>query len=398
MLNFYRKQSFLINKLYKMQMKTKNLLVSFIAIAMALFLVTTVSAGEIADLSGLTIKIDDINVADAPAVIAGDNVKVEVEFTANVDASNVRIKVEIEGDKVDVDAVSDQFDIEAGHTYKKSLTLKVPYELKDELSTEVDLEVKVWNADHETEDEYVLAVQRPSYNVDFKSISVPGTITAGETFPVDIVLKNIGYNDLDDIYVVAKITGAELEKIVYFGDLVADEWNYNSDDDETDTINGRVYIEIPYELASGVYTLEIEVSTDDLVLSETKQIVIENEFPETVIKTADGLFFVNPTNQLKIYRIVFPSSEMFLTVQAGSSETVEVKPDSEVYNVNVLTMNGELVGSYDFSKQVLDDSTNNAIVVLTIILAIIFLVLLIVLIVLIGKKPQKTEEFGESYY
>ncbi len=379
-------------------MKTKNLMVSFIAIAMALFLVTTVSAAELADLSGLTVTIDNIDVAYSPAVIAGENVEIEVQFTANVDASNVRIKVEIEGDKIDVDAISNQFDVEDGHSYKKSLTLKVPYELKDDLSTDVELNVKVWNANYKTEDDYVLKAQRPSYNVDFKSISLPKTVTAGETFPVDLVLKNIGYNDLDDLYVVAKITGAELEKTVYFGDLVSDEWNYDSDSDETDTVNGRVYIEIPYNLVAGVYTLEVEVSTDDLVLSETKQLVIENEFPETVIKTADGLFVVNPTNQMKIYRIVFPSNEMFLTVQAGSSETVEVKADSEVYTVNVLTMNGELVGSYDFSKQVLDDQTNNAIVVLTIILAIIFLVLLIVLIVLIGKKPQKTEEFGESYY
>jgi preprotein translocase subunit SecG len=33
-----------------------------------------------------------------------------------------------------------------------------------------------------------------------------------------------------------------------------------------------------------------------------------------------------------------------------------------------------------------------------IVLAIIFIVLLVVLIVLMGKKPQKSEEFGESYY
>lgn len=380
-----------------MQMKTKNLMVSFIAIAMALFLVTTVSAAELANTSGLTVTIDSINVVDAPALIAGENVEVEVQFTADVDASNVRIKVEIEGDKIDVDAVSNQFDVEAGHSYKKSLTLKVPYELKDDLSTDVELNVKVWNADYKTEGDYVLNAQRPSYNVDFKSISIPRTVTAGEIFPVDIVLKNIGYNDLDDLYVVARISGAGLEKTVYFGDLVSDEWNYNSDDDETDTVNGRVYIEIPYDMAAGIYTLEVEVSTDDMVLSETKQVVIENEFPETITKTADGLFVVNPTNSLKVYRIVYPSNEMFLTVQAGSTEFVEVNANSEVYTVNVLTMNGELVGSYDFSKTISDDG-NSAIVVLTIILAIIFLVLLIVLIVLIGKKPQKTEEFGESYY
>jgi len=42
--------------------------------------------------------------------------------------------------------------------------------------------------------------------------------------------------------------------------------------------------------------------------------------------------------------------------------------------------------------------TANPVVVLTVVLAIIFVVLLIVLLVLIGKKPEKSEEFGESYY
>jgi hypothetical protein len=382
-----------------MQMKTKNLMVSFIAIAMALFLVTTVSAAEIADANGLTITVDKIDVANSPAVIAGENVEVEVQFTANVDASDVRIKVEIEGDKVDVDTVSESFDIEAGHSYKKSLTLRVPYELKDSLSSNVELEIKVWNAEHKTENESVLKVQRPSYNVDFKSIGVPQTVTAGQTFPVDLVLKNIGYKDLEDIYVVAKLTGTGIEKTVYFGDLVSNEWNYSDccDDENTDTINGRIYLEVPYDLPNGVYSLEIQVSTSDLDLSETTQITISNEFPNTITKTEEGLFIVNPTNSLRVYKVVFPSNEMFVTVQAGSTEFVEVNADSEIYTVNVFTMNGDLVGSYNFSEQVSEEG-NSAIVVLTIILAIIFLVLLIVLIVLIGKKPQKTEEFGESYY
>ena len=43
-------------------------------------------------------------------------------------------------------------------------------------------------------------------------------------------------------------------------------------------------------------------------------------------------------------------------------------------------------------------SIASPIVVLTIILAIIFIVLLVILIVLLGKKPEKQEEFGESYY
>ena len=61
---------------------------------------------------------------------------------------------------------------------------------------------------------------------------------------------------------------------------------------------------------------------------------------------------------------------------------------------------GELVKKQNFVANVEGKAATagNAAVVLTIILAIIFIVLLIVLIVLLTRKPEKTEDFGESYY
>ncbi len=58
--------------------------------------------------------------------------------------------------------------------------------------------------------------------------------------------------------------------------------------------------------------------------------------------------------------------------------------------LNTVALNTQVEGKSVASK--------NPITVLTVILAIVFLVLLVVLIVLIGKKPNKSEEFGESYY
>jgi hypothetical protein len=98
------------------KMNTKNLMVSLCAVAIAMFLVVTVSAANLA--SNVEIEVDDINVADNPAVVAGETVAVEVTFTADVDASDVRVKAEIEGDKVDLYVMSKSFDVEAGHTYK----------------------------------------------------------------------------------------------------------------------------------------------------------------------------------------------------------------------------------------------------------------------------------------
>jgi len=63
----------------------------------------------------------------------------------------------------------------------------------------------------------------------------------------------------------------------------------------------------------------------------------------------------------------------------------------------VFSLNGELLYVVNMTKSV-DSGSSSPIVALTVILAIIFVVLLVVLIVLMGKKPEKSEEFGESYY
>ncbi|RLG12608.1 hypothetical protein DRN73_01985 [Candidatus Pacearchaeota archaeon] len=379
------------------KMNAKKLIVSFFAVACMILLAATVSAAGVTN--NLNVKLNDEDVSSNNlAVIAGDTVNVRVAFNSIIDSSDVTVKAEIEGDKADVSDMTPSFDVENGKRYVKTLNLEVPYELKDELSEDITLTVTVKkNGNVKTVKEYSLRVQRPSYEANVMSIVTANTVDAGENFPVDIVLKNIGYNDLSDLYVSAKISAIDgVERTVYFGDLVAIE-NDSKDDDST-TTNGRIFLQMPYDVESGIYTLEIEVSNDDLDLSKTKQIVVNNDFPSTVMKAGNDLLIVNPTEKLKIYKVVSPTSESFVTVPAGESKTVEVSPDSEDYTVNVLTMSGELVGSFTFQSVEEEKSVTSPIVVLTVILAIIFLVLLVVLIVLIGKKPEKAEEFGESYY
>jgi hypothetical protein len=430
-------------------MNTKNLMVSLCAIVVAMLLAVTVSAcvptcdpvtepdcdccgtlmtsGPSDPIAGCTtIELDGMNILNNPSVIAGETVSVEVTFTAEVDASDVRIKAELEGDKVDVYVLSKSFDVEAGHTYSKTLALKVPSELKDELSDDLTLSVRIWNGDYESEFEDILVrVQRPSYNPVLKSVSFSQSVDAGETFPVDLVLKNMGYNDLDDIYVTISIPELGVEKTSYFGDLVSTcESEEGCDDDEDDTVSGRLYLEVPYDVEAGVYDLEVEVTNDDVESTVSKQISVKNDFSSNVIVTSSqksanvgeeaeySLLLVNPTNSLKVYRIVAESSgelssgvdESVVAVPAGSSKTVTVKAkasEAGAYDFKVHIFSGEKLTDTVTLSLTAEESTtgvSNPIVVLTVVLAIIFLVLLIVLIVLLGRKPKKQEEFGESYY
>ena len=234
----------------------------------------------------------------------------------------------------------------------------------------------------------------------------------------------MGYNDLEDLYVTASIPALGVEKTSFLGDLVALECCGDDDDlceactydccdeDDEDTVSGRLYLEVPYSAKSGTYALELEISSDDTSSTMTKQFDVENAFSGGNAIVADnGVLLVNPTNNVVVYRVV-PEATSGLTitvdpsmvaVPAGSSKTVDVSATSDVegtytYNVNVYSADGSLVDTVTFTETFEGKAVASPIIVLTVILAIIFIVLLIVLIVLIGRKPEQTEEFGESYY
>lgn len=401
-------------------MNTKNLMVSFCTLAIVLFLAGMVSAANLANIDSVEVEGVNVSLYDA-AVVAGDTLTVQVVFTAEIDATNVRIEAELTGTKVDVSEKTAFFDVEASKTYVKTLELTIPYELKDSLSGDFNLNIRIWNSENETEYNTVLRIQRESYNADIMSIEVSQTVVAGELLPVDVVLKNIGYNVLDDAYVTVSIPALGLKRTSYFGDIIAVE-----DDDNDDYVRGRFYLRIPYEALEGIYTIEATATNDDLDLTESEEIIVKNDFSEGNIivtsfrqRVATGqdaeysFMLVNPTNQLKVYQIVTePGCEVncnlytransaVVAVPAGTSKTVTVtayavEEGEYTFNVNVLSGN-QLEGIVTFSLSA-EGKQSNPVAVLTVILAIVFLVLLVVLIVLLGKKPQKSEEFGESYY
>ncbi|MFA5953481.1 MAG: hypothetical protein WC812_02715 [Candidatus Pacearchaeota archaeon] len=402
-------------------MKTRNVMFSLATLAIALFLVATVSAGEITN--DYTVEIENINAYNnVVSVVAGETIKIEVYFNSLVDDSDVTVEAEIEGEKVKVDTMTSSFDVEAGFAYRKVLTLKVPYELKDQLSDMVYLNIEIDGKDHKTELEQVkLLVQRPSYNAVVKSLSVPSSIEAGDKLSVEFVLKNMGYNDLDDVYVKASITELGLSQgPVWVGDLVTME-ECNDDDCDKDTVAGKLYLDVPFSAKEGVYDLEFTVYNDDTETTEVKQIVIKNDFSNEVIATntektvavgekADfTLLLVNPSDNVKVYTILIESDgitteleESVVAVGAGSSKTVQFSAlakseGSNDFTVSVLS-NGKVVQVVDYNLTAEGKKVNST-VILSIILAIIFVVLLVVLIVLLAKKPEKnTEDFGESYY
>lgn len=399
-------------------MNTKNLMVFFLVLTSILLVANFVAATNIASID--SVKINDIYAnADEVAVQAGETITVKVFFTALQTTSDVRLKLLLEGTKLDVDTETASFNIEEGKKYSKTLTLTVPYELQDSVNTAITLSIKMWNGDFRTEfDGISLSVQRPSYNAAIMSISSAQTAEAGQYYPIDIALKNTGYNNLDDLYVTVKIAELGVERTAYLGDLVSIETKHDSD-----TVSKRFYLQIPYGVKEGSYNIEVSASNADVSVSRSKQIAIKNEFSSNIIVTSttkavavndDAEFEVilaNPTNDLRVFRIVTESTGDITTsanvqlvaIPAGMTKTITVTATPETkgeYNFDVSIFAGEeLVDSTTLNVLASGRSASTgSIVSLTIILAIILLVLLGALFLLLRKKPEQNEEFGESYY
>ncbi|PIN94957.1 hypothetical protein COU53_01550 [Candidatus Pacearchaeota archaeon CG10_big_fil_rev_8_21_14_0_10_30_48] len=406
-------------------MNTKNLVVTFCTFALALFLVASVSAADLTtnyqvDVDGIQVATNAGLTANTASVVAGQEFTLKVYFTSDVNDTDVTLEATVEGEKIEFRAITPIFDVESNHQYRKVLILKVPYELKDQLSDDLTLSIEVDGKDYKTTfDDITLRVQRPSYNAVVMSATTPSTISAGQNFPVEIVLKNLGYNNLDDVYASVSIPELGVSQgPKWFGDLVSLE-NCTEDCNKQDTVVGQLYLKTPYTTKPGVYDLQVVVQNGDTKTVEHKQITISNEFVENILVVSSkktvavgeeavfDLLIVNPTDNVKVYRIVtdgdvLTASQSVVAVPAGSSTTVKVagsadKEGSYTFNVNVFEGNN-LAKTVPLELNVEGSSSTNTVVVLTIVLAIIFLVLLVVLIVLLSKKPEKTEDFGESYY
>ncbi len=406
-------------------MNTKNLVVTFCTFALFLFLAVSVSAADIT--TNYQVKVNGIEVAsnlglasNTASVVAGGEFALKIYFTSDVNDTDVTVEATVEGEKLDFKSTTPVFDVEDGHQYSKVLVLKVPYELKDQLSDDLTLSIKIDGKDYKTVlEDIMLRVQRPSYKAIVMSATTPSTISAGEKFPIEIVLKNMGYNNLDDVYVSVKIAELDISQgPKWFGDLVSLE-NCNHNCDKKDTIVGQLYLKTPYTTKPGVYNLQVVVQNGDTKTVQNKQIVISNNFVENILVTSSkknvavgeeavyNLLIVNPTDNVRVYKIVtdgnvLSTSRSLVAVPAGSSATVKITGianEQGKYTFNVNVFDGDtLAKTVSLKMDVEGNSSNNTVVVLTIVLAIIFLVLLVVLIVLLGKKPEKTEDFGESYY
>lgn len=265
-------------------MKRNVLLIPFVAVVTLLVLSFT-SACELAD----NIQTEFNGVSLGGSTVVGDVddvVPVRVTFTAGTNASDVRVKVYMEGHRDDVSVKTDRFDVEDGSVYTKLLSLELPSD-SDDLSEEYTLYVEIVSKDDRSEKEYTISMQRESYTFEVLSVDYSSNVEAGEVFPVSVVVKNVGYNRMDDTYVVASIPALGISTRGYVGDLIpTEDCEDDTCDDEEDSLYKTVYLNIPGNSAAGVYEMEVEVYNDDAEYAVTQLISVGSSASSTIFATA----------------------------------------------------------------------------------------------------------------
>jgi len=406
-------------------MKTKQILVSLIAVVALMAMVSFVAAATL-NVSLVKVELDNVDVLSGSTTIAAMNdgtLPVEVAFTAFASASDVRVKAWFSGFRTDLEDETSRFEVLSGRTYNKMLSVNLPSDIPT--SDEYTLHIRVDSKTGSQEWSFPVSVQRESYDLRVLSVDFDRSVSAGETLAIDVVLKNRGFNRLDDTFVKVSIPELNVEKKVYFGDITPNDTK--SGTDKEDAVLGRLYVKIPASAESGIYNVDVEAYNSDSDYKVSQILSVESSATGSKVlapmKTKEAskngevsydLILVNSGSTIGVYELSAESvdglnvrvDEPIVTVGAGSSRTVKVSamPTStgtKTFAVNVYR-DGKLVDTVSLVADVTSSgiSGGNNAVILTVILAIVFLVLLVILIVLLTKKPsEKSEEsFGESYY
>ncbi|MEM4625257.1 MAG: hypothetical protein QXJ28_00610 [Candidatus Pacearchaeota archaeon] len=401
-------------------MKSKLFLVSLTAILMVAMLSAFASAATL-DISSPYVQIDGLPATGAVAVVAGDTVLLTVDFTANENASDVTVSAWFQGYRNN--RVEKEFaDLVAGSDYRARLSIKVPSDLEPEET--ITLYVRIESDSGNWEDSYTLRGQRQANNLDVLLVDMDRTASAGSSLGIGVVVKNMGRHVSEDTFVRVRIPELGVEKVSYFEDLYPVDSCKSDECQRYDSLERKIFVTIPSNAKEGIYRVEVTafngktqtsvVKNLEVTTSKTEGKVMANPASKNFAvgeQAVYELILVNPSDKIAIYNLVAESSEP-LTVLLSDSVAVVPAGSSKVVKVYV-TSNKE--GTFSFSVSAISDNfstktnyvaavsgkeltSSSNMVILTIILAIIFVVLVVILIVLLTKKPQKSEEFGESYY
>jgi uncharacterized membrane protein len=410
-----------------------------------LFVVALLATAMVAALPEVTqVKIngDVYESGDSLVVERGDTLDIRVKLQAADAESNVEVDGAILGyEYSDRESVSDSvhlFDMDAGDTVYKDLTIKVPDKVENDY---YDLRVRVGTRTGSAfEGLYRLHLTEQRHNVVIKDVvlSPESPIMSGKAILAIVRIKNMGGMDEEGIKMTVSIPELGISGSEFVDELASGE----------STSSEEIYLRIPACVKSGEYTLHTALSYDDnyedtsvdrkITISaeescdaktgetmEEKTTIVVGSYSQVVSRPGPGISYPvliqNDGKSAQTYTITVDSAEWanvqvspssVLVLSAGEMKTVYVyvvpkasaTEGQHMFNINVksagqtkqVPVSAIVSGKASVASW---DKIKNGLVISFVILAVILLILGIVLAFSRsrGKGDEKGEE-GQSYY
>lgn len=394
----------------------------------ALLICAVILPSVLADVTDFEVSIKDISEYASPiSVEVGETIPIDVTFILDENASDVVIEAELYyGHGKEVTVKSDSIDVLAGTTYIKKLSLKIPSDIDTSSSgEEYTLYVRLkdkqganivfsWNP---------VTVQRQNDLLVIQKI-MKTNAEASKSMLVTVVVKNIGSDRQDDVYVKIVVPELGIVKEERVGDIVSEDM-----DDKDDTATVDVPLLIPEKAADGTYSMTVTAYNDNVKVEKTESIkvkgventkmdaseVVPQIYSQEVEQGKSVTYPItigNLADSIQSYSVEVSGTDGWASYTMTPLKITLSGNDSEVINVALAANKDAMVGQHTFVITVKNDNqvvkqftlTSNvkeakaaidAMLVSAIVLAVVLLVLIVILV-----KSRKTEsaDTEESYY
>ena len=377
-------------------------------------------------LENVQVNSENID-GDVLSVMNGQNITVKLRFTAQESFNNARIMAFIEGyEHSTIIDSSKIFSVVKGKTYVKTLTLKLPADMK----SQQDYKLRIAGANDLsgiTYKDYSLYIntQRDRVDVEDLVMTPSSGVEAGQNIIANVRMKNRGQQNQGSVKVLVEIPQLNVKESSYVSNLNSNEVATSDD----------MLLYIPENAKAGQYNVLVTLSYDAGYKNSTQKYTLNVLAPKTVqeknliVSLANNVdltagtaktfnvVIANPNTESKPISIasngnawadvsVSPSLAM---VKAGDSQTftVTVTPKSAVAGDKELTLSvkegANLVSDVKVSTYVAPNSNNNInwVNVSLAVLLIVAIIVLLALVIAIAKRKNgndEDEESSEEYY
>ena len=428
----------------------KNLKILITTLVLLISLATFTSAdSDLYDIKSVYLDGIEVSSGDISQVELGNSVEVKVYIEGTGDTTtcpdgdvddcevDVKVKVWIGGYEYDdVEAVSSEFSIEPGVTYRKNLELEIPDDLDVE-DNDYTLYVEVYDSDDYERESYEIYTEKQRNSLEIMDVIYDSTVNAGEELQIEIRVENNGDKKQEDIKV--EVSLEDLDSASGYIDELASEEEDNADEESSESID--FVLDIPEDTESGNYELAVTVTYNNghESIDKTFTVNVDGEESDSTTETETSvstsstslsgqegktktleLSFTNPNTEDATYEVTvsgisqWASSEVSpetLELQGGESEKVSVTitPDSDAageheFSIQILDSDGNLVKEIQMDMDVNEGSNSWLKIGFLILIVLIVLIALIVIFKKLIKDDDDDDEDplepkeGKTYY